>query len=63
MPFKYDEAGNIAVQEVGGKKLPVFVGADGSEVRHRRRTECDGPCRSQGIRTSIHCLPTRAESC
>ncbi|MGT2429255.1 DUF6651 domain-containing protein [Cupriavidus basilensis] len=32
MPFKYDEAGNIAVQEVGGKKLPVFIGADGKEA-------------------------------
>ncbi|WP_342049884.1 MULTISPECIES: DUF6651 domain-containing protein [unclassified Cupriavidus] len=31
MPFKYDEAGNIAVQDVGGKKLPVFIGADGKE--------------------------------
>lgn len=32
MPFKYDEAGNIAVQDVGGKKLPVFIGSDGKEV-------------------------------
>lgn len=32
MPFKYDEAGNIAVQDVNGKKLPVFISADGKEA-------------------------------
>jgi len=32
MPFKYDEAGNIVLQEVSGKKLPVFIGADGKEA-------------------------------
>lgn len=32
MPFKYDEAGNIVTQESNGKKLPVFIGADGKEA-------------------------------
>ena len=32
MPFKYDEAGNIVLQEVSGKKLPVFIGTDGKEA-------------------------------
>lgn len=32
MPFKYDEAGNIVLQEVSGKKLPVYIGADGKEA-------------------------------
>lgn len=32
MPFKFDQAGNIVLQEVSGQKLPVFVHADGKEV-------------------------------
>lgn len=32
MPFKFDDAGNIALQEVNGQKLPVFVHPDGKEV-------------------------------
>lgn len=32
MPFKYDATGAIVVQEVDGKKLPVFVHADGKEA-------------------------------
>lgn len=32
MPYKYDEEGNIVVQEVGDKKLPLFVHPDGKEV-------------------------------
>lgn len=31
MPFKYDATGAIAVQEVNGQKLPIFVHADGKE--------------------------------
>lgn len=31
MPFKIDASGAIAVQEVNGQKLPVFVHADGKE--------------------------------
>ena len=31
MPFKFDENGQIAVQEVNGQKLPVFVHKDGKE--------------------------------
>ena len=31
MPFKLDAAGNIAISELNGKKLPVFVYADGRE--------------------------------
>lgn len=32
MPFKYDATGAIAVQEVDGKKLPIFVHPDGKEA-------------------------------
>jgi hypothetical protein len=32
MPFKYDADGNIAVQEVNGQKLPIFVNAEGKEA-------------------------------
>ncbi len=32
MPFKITPEGQIAVQEVNGQKLPVFVHADGKEV-------------------------------
>ncbi|MEN7527015.1 DUF6651 domain-containing protein [Cupriavidus sp. DL-D2] len=32
MPFKHDDAGNIVLQEVNGKKLPVFIGTDGKEA-------------------------------
>jgi hypothetical protein len=31
MPFKYDADGNIVTQEVNGKKLPLFVNAEGKE--------------------------------
>lgn len=31
MPFKYDADGNLVTQDVNGKKLPVFVHADGRE--------------------------------
>jgi hypothetical protein len=32
MPFKYDATGAIALIEVDGKKLPVFIHADGKEA-------------------------------
>jgi hypothetical protein len=32
MPFKFDAAGNVAVQEINGQKLPIFVHADGKEI-------------------------------
>lgn len=32
MPFKYDADGNIVLQEVSGKKLPVYIGTDGKEA-------------------------------
>ena len=32
MPFKYDTEGNLITQDVGGKKLPVFIHADGKET-------------------------------
>lgn len=32
MPFKYDAEGNLITQEVNGKKLPVFINADGKET-------------------------------
>lgn len=32
MPFKYDANGAIVLQEVDGKKLPVFIHADGKEA-------------------------------
>lgn len=32
MPFKYDAEGNLVTQEVSGKKLPVFINADGKET-------------------------------
>lgn len=31
MPFKYDATGAIVLAEVDGKKLPVFISADGKE--------------------------------
>lgn len=31
MPFKYDADGNLVTQESNGKKLPVFVNAEGKE--------------------------------
>lgn len=32
MPFKYDDQGNLVTQDVAGKKLPVFIHADGKET-------------------------------
>lgn len=32
MPFKYDANGAIALQEINGQKLPVFIHPDGKEV-------------------------------
>jgi len=32
MPFKFDANGNIALQEINGQKLPVFVHPDGKEA-------------------------------
>ncbi|CBJ38324.1 conserved protein of unknown function [Ralstonia solanacearum CMR15] len=32
MPFKYDADGHIALQEVNGQKLPVFINAGGAET-------------------------------
>jgi hypothetical protein len=32
MPFKYDAAGAIVIQDVNGQKLPVYVHADGKEA-------------------------------
>jgi hypothetical protein len=31
MPFKFDDKGQIVLQDVNGAKLPVFIGADGKE--------------------------------
>ncbi len=32
MPFKFDAAGNLVLQEVNGQKLPVYVHPDGKEA-------------------------------
>lgn len=32
MPFKYDDKGNIVLQDVSGNKLPVFIHPDGREA-------------------------------